>query len=136
MKAKLLRIEKTLTQLPKKIKKLYIELKGEVKEFLPKLRNIAITNYKLGVYHIENGNMRDAKLRFTLLTKLKPEMAMPHLENAKHVVIKRGSHVASLTMCRDAIKDFLEQGKLEDIDFSCADKPTPEMFLTDLNQVH
>lgn len=64
------------------------------------------------------------------------EMALPHLENAKHVVIKRGSHVASIKMCRDAILEFLEKGQLEDVDFSCADEQTPEMFLTDLNQVH
>lgn len=64
------------------------------------------------------------------------EMALPHLENAKHVVIKRGSHVASLAMCQDAILEFLESGDLKEVDFSCADEQTPEMFLTDLNQVH
>lgn len=64
------------------------------------------------------------------------EMALPHLDNAKHVVIKRGSHVASITMCRDAILEFLEKGQVDEVDFSCADEDTPEMFLTDLNQVH
>lgn len=78
MKAKLLQIEEVIVKLPKKIKELYSEIKDEVKDFLPKIKDIATTNYKLGIYHIENGNMRDAKLRFMLLTKLKPEMAMPH----------------------------------------------------------
>lgn len=64
------------------------------------------------------------------------DMALPHLDNAKHIVITRGSHVASIRMCRDAILEFLEQGNLDEVDFSCAEEQTPEMFLTDLNQVH
>lgn len=64
------------------------------------------------------------------------ELAMPHLANAKHVVIENGSHFPSLVMCTDAIEDFLEQGKVDEVDFSCAEQEVAEMFLTDLNQVH
>ncbi len=64
------------------------------------------------------------------------ELAMPHLENAKHVVIEKGSHVPSITMCTDAIQSFIEKASLEDVDFSCAEQEVTEMFLTDLNQLH
>ncbi len=63
------------------------------------------------------------------------EIAMPHLANAKHVVVEKGSHVPSLAMCTDAIEDFLDKGKLDEVDFSCAEQDVAEMFLIDLNQV-
>ena len=63
------------------------------------------------------------------------ELAMPHLTNAKHVVVEKGSHFPSVAMCTDAIEDFLEKGDLAEIDFSCAEQEVAEMFLIDLNQV-
>lgn len=64
------------------------------------------------------------------------EMADNSLPNSKHVVIKNGSHVASLRMCMDAVKQFMQSGTFESVDFSCADKPVPNLFFTNLNQLH
>ena len=64
------------------------------------------------------------------------EMALKSLPNAKHVVIQNGSHVASIRQCVDSIKTFMQSGSFNDVDFSCADKPSVRMFFTDMNQLH
>ncbi len=64
------------------------------------------------------------------------DMADQSLPNSKHVVIERGSHVASLRMCTDAIKQFMQAGSFENVDFSCAEKSMPNLFFTNLNQLH
>lgn len=64
------------------------------------------------------------------------DLALPNLGNAKHVVIQNGSHVPSLTMCTDAVQEFIESGSFDKVDFSCADREITRMFLTDLNQLH
>ena len=38
-----------------------------------KSKNLVETNYKLGVYHLEKGNLSDAKVRFFLMTKFWPK---------------------------------------------------------------
>ena len=64
------------------------------------------------------------------------ELALPHLDNAKHVVIENGAHVPSLAICMEAIESFLSTADLAQVDFACAKEPIAEMFLTDLNQIH
>lgn len=64
------------------------------------------------------------------------DMAMENLPNAKHVVIKSGSHVASIRQCVDSIKSFMQSGSFEDVDFACAEKESVRLFFTDMNQLH
>lgn len=64
------------------------------------------------------------------------EMALPHLANGKHVVIEKGSHVPSITMCANAIESFIKAADSKEVDFSCAEQTVAEMFLVDLNQLH
>jgi pimeloyl-ACP methyl ester carboxylesterase len=64
------------------------------------------------------------------------DMADKNLPNSKHVVIKDGSHVASLSMCMDAVKEFMQSATFDGVDFSCADKSVPSLFFTNLNQLH
>jgi len=64
------------------------------------------------------------------------DMADKSLANSKHVVIKNGSHVASLRMCIDAVKEFMQKGSFDEVDFSCAEKSVPNLFFTNLNQLH
>lgn len=64
------------------------------------------------------------------------DMAMETLSNSKHVLIENGSHVASLRMCIDPIKEFMQSGSFEGVDFECAEKPIPRMFFTDINQLN
>ena len=64
------------------------------------------------------------------------DLADKNLPNSKHVVIKDGSHVASLSMCMDAVKEFMQKSSFDDVDFSCADKSVPSLFFTNLNQLH
>jgi predicted TPR repeat methyltransferase len=83
MKEKLLKIEKVVVKAPEQIKDIYKNMLSDIKALIPKIKDISATNYKLGVYHIEKGNISDAKFRFLMLTKLKPEMAMAHYHLAR-----------------------------------------------------
>jgi len=64
------------------------------------------------------------------------EMALKNLPNAKHIVIEQGAHVASIRQCADSIKSFVQSANFEDVDFSCAQDTMPNLFFTDLNQLH
>ncbi|QTH64780.1 alpha/beta fold hydrolase [Psychrosphaera ytuae] len=63
------------------------------------------------------------------------DMAMETLENAKHVVIKQASHVASFNQCIDPISEFVKTGSFDGLDFSCADQERQRMFFVDMNQI-
>ena len=63
------------------------------------------------------------------------EMAMETLENAKHVVIEQGSHVASFRTCLKPIQEFLSTSSLDNLDFSCAEEVRPQLFFTNKNQL-
>ncbi|GAB3004384.1 alpha/beta fold hydrolase [Psychrosphaera aestuarii] len=63
------------------------------------------------------------------------DMAMETLENAKHIVIEQGSHVASFRTCLEPIQEFLKTSSLENLDFSCAEEVRPQLFFTNMNQI-
>lgn len=63
------------------------------------------------------------------------DMAMETLSNAKHVVIQHGSHTASYRLCSAPVSEFLKSGKFDELDFSCAEKTRPHLFLIDKNQI-
>jgi predicted TPR repeat methyltransferase len=83
MKEKLLKIEAWITQLPQKIKDFYNYALEELKVMSIKCANLSETNYELGLFHAEKGNVSDAKMRFILVTKLKPEFALAHYHLAR-----------------------------------------------------
>lgn len=66
MKEKFIKIEKALTKIPEKAIQLYTDLKKEILESREKLKDIGSTNYNLGLYHLDNQNIRDAILRFKI----------------------------------------------------------------------
>ncbi|MDA8621046.1 alpha/beta hydrolase [Psychrosphaera sp.] len=63
------------------------------------------------------------------------EMAMETLENAKHIVIEQGSHVASFRTCLKPIQEFLNTSSLDNLDFDCAEEVRPQLFFTNKNQL-
>lgn len=83
MKEKLLKFEAIIVDLPTKIKSLLNHLVNELFSALSKLKDLATTNYELGLYHMDNGNINDAKLRFMLVVRLKPELALAHYHLAR-----------------------------------------------------
>jgi predicted TPR repeat methyltransferase len=78
MKEKLLKLEEAIVKTPTIIKSLYCEVIEEIKLSFTKLKDISTTNFDLGIHHMDCGNISDAKMRFMLVIKLKPEIAMAH----------------------------------------------------------
>jgi len=62
-----------------------------IKEFdsiKEKSKNLVETNYKLGIYHLEKGNLNDASLRFFIMTKFWPQFYEAHYQLAYVLILK------------------------------------------------
>lgn len=78
----------------KDITNLFREASNNLKEFLAnfstncktaivKLKNLTDTNYQLGLDHLQRGNIFDAKLRFNIVLKLRPDFCLAHYHLAR-----------------------------------------------------
>ena len=83
MKEKLLKIESTILRLPQTFREYFYDLIEHFKVIREKLKDLAKTNYELGLFHLENGNLADAKMRFIFALKLKGELAPAHYHLAR-----------------------------------------------------
>ena len=59
------------SSLKEKLRSLYSKLGEYLFELRFKLKNLSQTNFELGVYHLENGHLKDALMRFKLLKMFK-----------------------------------------------------------------
>ena len=83
MKTKILELEEFIVSLPKKVK-CYIEnFIKQIHVAQDKLKNLSETNYNLGLFHMDKGNISDAKMRFMFVIKLKPDFALAHYHLAR-----------------------------------------------------
>ena len=76
-----------------------------VKEFASikeKSKNLVETNYKLGISHLENGNLSDASFRFFLMTKFWPKFYEAHYQLA-YVLILRNKPFKAKKLLEDLI---------------------------------
>lgn len=55
---------------------LYTRIKGFYQEVCSKSKNLSKTNYDLGMFHMKNGNLSDAIMRFKLVIFMKGETGM------------------------------------------------------------
>jgi hypothetical protein len=53
-----------------------------------KSKNLVETNYKLGISHLEKGNLSDASLRFFIMTKFWPQFYEAHYQLAYVLILK------------------------------------------------
>jgi hypothetical protein len=53
-----------------------------------KSKNLVETNYKLGIHHLEKGNLNDASLRFFIMTKFWPQFYEAHYQLAYILILK------------------------------------------------
>ncbi len=83
MKEKLLTLEATVASFPQKIRNFFNKTLQEVHIAIDKLKNLSETNYELGIYHMNKGNIRDAKMRFAFVIRLKPDFAIAHYHLAR-----------------------------------------------------
>ena len=83
MKEKLLKIENILAKVPSKLKGLYQYFIENLLTIAEKSKDLIKTNYELGLYHLNNGNIHDAKFRFFWLVKFKPDHALARYNLAR-----------------------------------------------------
>ena len=83
MKEKLLKVEAAIAGLPQKIKALYHNFIDELHVIREKMRDLGATNYELGLFHMDKGNIADAKMRFIFTIKLKKDFALAHYHLAR-----------------------------------------------------
>jgi len=55
-----------------KIKNIFLNLKSQLGIISVKCKNLVETNYELGVFHFQKGNLVDAELRFNIVKKFRP----------------------------------------------------------------
>ncbi len=83
MKNRILQLEEFIVSLPHRIRELALEMINQCSIAIEKLRNLSQTNYNLGIYHMDKGNVNDAKMRFSFTIKLNPSLALAHYHLAR-----------------------------------------------------
>lgn len=83
MKNRILQLEEFIVSLPHRIRKLALEMIDQCYVAIEKLKNLSQTNYNLGLYHMDKGNVNDAKMRFSFTVKLNPEFPLAHYHLAR-----------------------------------------------------
>lgn len=59
-----------------------------------KSKNLVETNYKLGISHLEKGNLSDASFRFFVMTKFWPKFYEAHYQLAYVLMLRNNPHKA------------------------------------------
>lgn len=83
MKEKLLKIESYITSVPKFIKSSINHSITALQSLLDQTKDIVNTNYNLGLFHLKNANIADAKFRFSMVIKMRPDFAEAHYNLAR-----------------------------------------------------
>lgn len=78
MKEKLIKIQNNILSLSTKIKCAYKSLIEHILTIISKSKDLANTNYELGIFHLNKGNFQDAKMRFIFAIKIKKDFALAH----------------------------------------------------------
>jgi len=83
MKNRLKKLEGFVFSVPGKVKDLCSEIKEQLLLMAEKSKDLVKTNYELGLFHINKANMYDAKMRFMMVSKIRPEFAEAHYHLAR-----------------------------------------------------
>lgn len=83
MKNIILKLEEFIVRLPQKVRELVSDFLEQFYIAIGKLKNLSQTNYNLGIFHMDKGNINDAKMRFIFVTKLAPELPLAHYHLAR-----------------------------------------------------
>lgn len=83
MKNRILQLEEFIVSIPQKIRVLILEFMNQCSIAVEKLKNLSQTNYNLGIFHMDKGNVNDAKMRFNFTVKLNPDLALAHYHLAR-----------------------------------------------------
>jgi len=77
-----------------------IKLKEESITIRKKFKNLRDTNYKLGLSHIERGNLSDANLRFSIIIKFWPDFKEAYYQKAYVCMLENDPKKAKLVVNR------------------------------------
>lgn len=69
-------------KISKQIPTLFKRAIDELVSIRQKCKNLLDTNYKLGIQHLEKGNLSDAKIRFTIIIKFWPDFYEAYYQKA------------------------------------------------------
>lgn len=139
MKDKLLKIEKMLFDIPKKIKELSNDTIEHLITITNKSKDLAKTNFELGLFHLDKGNINDAIIRFYFTIKLKADHAPAHYHLARCYLIKQNYEKAELELKKALLCDpnfTLAQYRLDSLQHSLNTKYIPiEIIREDFNSI-
>lgn len=91
------------------------ETKDEIFEMKEKLGNLLETNYKLGLTHLENGNLSDAVFRFRFIIKFWPHHLDSYYQLAYCLVLKNKFLQAKKVLEELLVKDPNYDQKAQDL---------------------
>lgn len=111
MKDRIIQLGNFVKSLPDTMGEFFLDTINQLKIAREKLKNFAETNYKLGIYHIDKGNMTDAKFRFFMVSRLEPNNELAHYHLAR-------CHLYNLNF--DKAKEELKQALEIDKNFKAA----------------
>ena len=83
MKQYFLRFIACIAGLVQDIRDFFVDSVKWVNAAAIKLKDLVKANYDLGLLHIENGNILDAKMRFMIVIKFRPDFALAHYHLAR-----------------------------------------------------
>ena len=70
----------------------------EVVSIRKKCNNLKETNFKLGLSHIEKGNLADASLRFTIIIRFWPDFKEAYYQKARVCMLQNNPEMAKLVI--------------------------------------
>lgn len=76
------KISDNYQKISKQIPTLFQRALDEIKAIRQKCNNLLETNHKLGMRHLEMGNLSDAKIRFTIIIKFWPDFYEAYYQKA------------------------------------------------------
>ena len=80
-----------------------------------KSKNLVETNYKLGISHLEKGNLNDARLRFFIMTKFWPKFYEAHYQLAYILILKENPLKAKKVLEEVIIKNAEIDPKFQEL---------------------
>lgn len=104
----------SFVNLPKFLSKVKEEINYQIKTTILKLKDLSSTNFNLGLLHLKKNNIKDAKFRFWIVNKLKPEdqIALYYLALCQDILGERDKSLENLKKCLSIDPYFAPAGYL------------------------
>lgn len=116
-----MQIIKKIKSIPKHIieiiQDLYLNFKNFSKESVEKSKNLVETNYNLGLYHLEQGNLFDAKLRFNII-----HIIFGPYKDSQYLLARAYMYSAQFKEAKELLKKIADSNNLAKFRLDLIDK--------------